>query len=639
VLLQRPISPTALTDLLDKVLTSTLRLLALANLLLSWTYILHSAVADWFLDPAHYVGGAGVNTHPAGMAGLNNAFIDGIEPGTTADAFPLRADSNHHHHHSHRHHHHQPPNRLLGGFLLIKMLLVSAIVSPDTLDWMILLSWYTLLSFLRSLSRTCSNVTQRTGMLSWTHPPPSGVWQLLLVVLACDILAAAVCVALFHGAGLAMVMLLTCDCALLGVETITHLLEYVVQWLESHHAHQVQALEDEQQQPVAHDEAPAAVGGGAAPLGWGPIDPDVINAPPPSPLRLDPARAQRLELLEQQHSRRLQFLESTIFALQLLVQLLTCAHFSHIWFLHGVQFTLIDGVLALHLHSAVTLAGKKIQERRNLRRIARDLDGLFATATPQELRKAAAAGDVCCICLSSMSVNVKKVACGHFFHTPCLREVVERARSVEAARCPLCRSSVLDGSRNHQSPASTNAGQTSTTGARTPPPPRLDPPQPLRAAGVNGERSLFRFSTEEVFPDWLPIPAFAFEVVRRPSANAAAAGPPVPQQHEPRQAMEPMDLATAAVAQPQAHPAAPQTPERPSLLRQLLIMAGAVIPLTPEEEARALDHLGDMFPQYDRADLMRALRESGSPERVAEAVLTGNFVGAPRFGQDHVDGT
>jgi hypothetical protein len=74
-------------------------------------------------------------------------------------------------------------------------------------------------------------------------------------------------------------------------------------------------------------------------------------------------------------------------------------------------------------------------------------------------------------------------------------------------------------------------------------------------------------------------------------------------------------------------------------LRQLLVLAGAVIPLTPEEEARALDHLVDMFPQYDRSDLMRALHRTGSPERVAESILSGNFAGVPRFGQINVDGT
>jgi Ring finger domain len=613
ILLERPLSPTTLTDLLDKILTSTIRLLALANLLLSWTYILQTSVADWFLDPSQY--GRGTSHTP-------NAFATGIGAGTVP-ADPVIP----HHRHHHQTNSQQQPHRLLGGFLVFKMLLVSAVVAPDTLDWMILLSWYTLLSFLRSLSRTCATVTERSGMLSGTQPPPSGVWQLLSMVLVCDILAAAMCVALFHGAGWAMVVLLTCDCALLGVEVVSNLLEYAVQWLETQHIHQVQELE----RGVAH-ERPVN-------LEWvnlngneGSIDapsPPPSPLPSPSPLRLDPANTQRLEVLERQHARRLQVLETTIFALQLTAQLLTCAHFVHIWTLHGVQFTLIDGVLALHLHSAITTVGQKIQERRNLRRIARDLDGMFATATPTELRKAAVAGDVCCICLCSMTVNVKKVACGHLYHTGCLREVVERARSVEAARCPLCRSSLLHGRRNQ--PRAPNAQPEGVEGrafvVQRPPALPLEPQQPLRVAGGNGERPLFRFSTEEVFPEWLPLPAFAFEVVRRPSANAVA--PADPQQLEAEPPVVNPDAAGQAAEQPV---------ERPSLLRQLLALAGATVPLSPEEEAGALDQLVDMFPQYDRADLLRALRRVGSPERVAESILAGNFAALPRgrLGQNDV---
>lgn len=41
-----------------------------------------------------------------------------------------------------------------------------------------------------------------------------------------------------------------------------------------------------------------------------------------------------------------------------------------------------------------------------------------------------------------------------------------------------------------------------------------------------GERALFRFSTEGILPEWLPIPAFSFEVVRR--ENQAAAPNPNP---------------------------------------------------------------------------------------------------------------
>eukprot|EP01084_Bolivina_argentea_P243493 408177_1 len=47
--------------------------------------------------------------------------------------------------------------------------------------------------------------------------------------------------------------------------------------------------------------------------------------------------------------------------------------------------------------------------------------------------------------------NVKKVSCGHLYHTHCLREVVERSRSIEEARCPLCRASVLGGRPNNAS--------------------------------------------------------------------------------------------------------------------------------------------------------------------------------------------
>jgi alkanesulfonate monooxygenase SsuD/methylene tetrahydromethanopterin reductase-like flavin-dependent oxidoreductase (luciferase family) len=160
----------------------------------------------------------------------------------------------------------------------------------------------------------------------------------------------------------------------------------------------------------------------------------------------------------------------------------------------------------------------------------------------------------------------------------------------------------------------------------------MEAQQPLRVAGGNGERPLFRFSTEEVFPEWLPLPAFAFEVVRRPSANVVA-----PEDPEQRQAEAPV-LNPDVAGQAEQRQNGEQPAERPSLLRQLLTLAGGIVPLSPEEEAGALDQLVDMFPQYDRADLLRALRRVGSPERVAESILAGNFAAVPRggLGQDDV---
>jgi hypothetical protein len=266
-----------------------------------------------------------------------------------------------------------------------------------------------------------------------------------------------------------------------------------------------------------------------------------------------------------------------------------------------LQFTLIDGVLALHLHSALSAAGKKIAERRNLNRIARDLDAMFEDATEMELAKST---DVfCCICLGTMSTgSVKKVGCGHLYHTHCLREVVERARSMEAAKCPLCRASVLSGEPPERPTADEDNGGNGNNN------------------GGGGEHALFRFSTEGILPAWLPLPAFSFEVVRRPPAetttnnnstnNAENAGGDAPR---------------GGADAPQAAPAAPQ----PSFFRRLMMLAG-MVPMSAEEEAAALEQLVDMFPQYDRADLLRELRSRGSPEGVVEAVLVGVFAGVPR---------
>ena len=54
--------------------------------------------------------------------------------------------------------------------------------------------------------------------------------------------------------------------------------------------------------------------------------------------------------------------------------------------------------------------------------------------------------------------------------------------------------------------------------------------------------------------------------------------------------------------------------------------------MTPEEEALATLQLVDMFPQYDRADLLRELRDRGSITRVVEAILNGAFTGIARQG-------
>jgi hypothetical protein len=574
--------PQPLTDLLDKILTSTSRLLVIANLLLSITYLVHTAVANLFLD----------------LPSLSRESWSGRER--------------------------------LGGFLVFKLLLISAVVAPDTLDLLILLSWYTLLSFLRSLAGLAAATTAHTSQSG--QPPRPGVLSLLVLVLLSDFLSASLCVALFHGAGWGMVLLLTCDCALLAVDVISHILRHVSQTMDLSHSAQILRMEatqlalhnqvrqqaERQEQTIDENEEKdnekienqESEDTAKPELQTEETAADDENGEPQltdeevseKSRQLD----QLMERMESQHNRRLGILETSVFGFQLLAYTLTVAHFLHIWTLHGLQFTLIDGVLALHLHSALSAAGKKIAERRNLNRIARDLDAMFEDATEMELAKST---DVfCCICLGTMSTgSVKKVGCGHLYHTHCLREVVERARSMEAAKCPLCRASVLSGEPPEGPPSEEENGNNGNNG------------------GGFGEHALFRFSTEGILPAWLPLPAFSFEVVRRPPTennNNNTANNNTGTENNVNNTNG--DAPQAPVgAQPRA------TRGGPSFLRRLLILAG-VVPMSVEEEASALEQLVDMFPQYDRADLLRELRARGSAEGVVEAVLMGVFQGVQR---------
>ena len=676
------------TDIIDKILTSTPRLLIIANFMLSMTYLLHTAIATWFLG----TGGGGSNssngqqsaaTIPQPPSGLvmewpnNNNVNNNINTSGGAGA-----------------------RERMGGFLVFKLLLISAVVAPDTLDLLILLTWYTWLSCLRSLDHLAYTTTTHLAALG--QAPSVGAVQLLFLVLGCDIVAAASCVALFHAAGWGIVLLLTCDCALLGADVLSHILKHFQCALEETHGTTIQRLEARQlelhnainnnddninietddsvndihqsenrrqryeQQEQQLEEAPLeqqdddhndnllveeTEGGDEEQL--------LRQRPATGMTRMEVQQEsrrldRRMERYELIHARRLSILDSTMFGLEMICHLLTVAHFCHIWSLHGVQFTLIDGVLALHLHSAVSTFCKKIAQRRNVHSIARDLQGYFPNATDEELRKASAAGDVCCICLGTMSTggHVKKVRCGHLYHTHCLREVVERAQSIHAAKCPLCRATLMESNSASSTTANPGNRQRNMPGGNPP----VFPPEggagtngvaggvPIAPAG--GERALFRFSTEGILPIWLPVPAFSFEVVRRPpiGAQVPQLGQQPPQQVplnvpgavQPTGQDEGLAADTGDVAvnraldgEIQDPPARPVQEQEPSFLRRLLVLAGA-IPMSPEEEARALTQLVDMFPQYDRSDLLRELRDRGSAEAVAEAILMGVFSGVPR---------
>ena len=550
-----------LTGLIDKILRSRLRLLWIINVFLAGTYLFHQAVADWCLGPER---------------------------------------------------HRLPREQRLGGFLAAKFVLIACILRPDTLDFIILLTWYTGLSVLRSWSSLCAGTTLRAAHAG-VHLPPVGAAQLLLGVLLCNCFFIAANVGLFHSVGWSMILLLTADSVFLGIDVVCHLLAHLGQVLEQR-----------------HEEA-----------AWrGDYDFPRSTATRTSSRDSEQAGA---DYVESVHNRRLSIIRSTTFALQLLGHTLKVVHYLHIFMVHGLQFRFLDGVLLVQLNGAVTGWVQKISVQVRSRQLAFDLDSRFPNATEEDIRKATANSDVCCICLSSFATGgsgrrlshhqVKRVPCGHLYHVSCLQQVLQRAPSIQDAQCPLCRSCLATGNVSGASIARADVGP-GMGAARAPPP----PPAPFDADGDQAD-ALFRFTTEGIIPAWLPIPGFSFEVVRRPTVEPAepaervVAGP-IPMWDETADGDEQATLVntTDVDLQDRDDPnsergavALEDPPPPTSTFRRLLILLG-IIPMSPAEEAAAMDQLVDMFPQYNQVDLLRELRQRGSPEAVAELALHGRIV-------------
>ena len=546
-------SPPFIT-IVDKTFSSTPRLIAIANFLIVLTYLLQKALADLFL-------------------------------GNTPQLFPNEASRRQ-----------RVGRERFVGFLLFKLLLISVVLELDQIDLFIFLVWYTLVTFLRSLSHLAGNTANHASQSG--EPPCPGVLRLLVLVLVCNVSAAMGCMAIFTDWNI--LLLLTFDCILLGIDVVTHIMRHVVSTAEEVHRMKISLLEERQLE--LHAQRRVQLGGSN----------DSIRSSRGMEMECDEnanelhrglqesrARADdnlsfenelrridgAIQISESEHGRRMASIGTAVFSLEITALCLTISHFLHVWSLHGTAgFSLVDGVLALHLHSTISLIGKKIAERRNMHRVTREINNSFPDASDLDIRKASGAGDVCCICLNSLLVGgVKKIACGHLFHTNCLREVLERERSFASAKCPLCRASVVTG--RHDLHVVHHVGAVGAgVGNR-----RAQPTQLINQQLNTGEQSLLRFSTENLLPSWLPIPAFAFEVVRRESTVVVEPNP------NPEAGWQRFFRRGGQVQGEDVNDQ-PQGQQETSFWRRVLILVGA-IPMSPEEEAVTLEQLVDMFPQ------------------------------------------
>eukprot|EP00590_Aulacoseira_subarctica_P000170 CAMPEP_0172438494 /NCGR_PEP_ID=MMETSP1064-20121228/72824_1 /TAXON_ID=202472 /ORGANISM="Aulacoseira subarctica , Strain CCAP 1002/5" /LENGTH=653 /DNA_ID=CAMNT_0013187049 /DNA_START=290 /DNA_END=2251 /DNA_ORIENTATION=- len=650
-----------MTALMDKVITSKPRLVIFVNLILSITFITHASIANYFLldkraspfpirriSSVAEVSGDTIGIFPTADFYSNNAF-DGQTFAEGGRQSPF---------------YHQPNDttpayalRFVGGYLLFKLLLISSVLSPlHTLDVLILLIWFTVLCFQRSLAYMAHMNLNRlvTQQMSATHhyrnrqrqspgKAVSGVLHLLLIVLSLTIFSGFGWVMFFYKAGIPMVLLLLMDSAILILDVIRYIFIYVQGIvLEGSYQLQMNELEENQLQHISET-----------------IDADVRYLGTRNDRQLGSSQIQqeeytdsqikrnnrervqshkrtssvelKIQRLELQHSYYSSILQSAIFSLELASSMVTGFHFLHIWYLHGLSFGLVDAILLLHLHSSVSSVSRKVAERHQIFRLSRSLNSIFQDASEIELRKAHACGDLCCICLGSMlGANVKKLKCGHFYHSHCLRKVVERVKSITAARCPLCRSPLVGQQsegrvlrafesdrqfrENRENDESSDGNEVASV------PTTVNPTRPHNLANEN---ALFRFTTDGLLPQWLPLPAFSFEIVRRQPNSLI------------RQNDNTSDNITSGTDRVESDPSTASEFEdmlhenQESFLRRLLGIIFAP-QMSPEEENGALAQLVEMFPQYERDDLRRELQSRRSIENVAESILLGAFSGLPR---------
>lgn len=154
------------------------------------------------------------------------------------------------------------------GYLPFKVLLISAVATPDTcefycplymtcdnlnlianvthctllyaVDLLVLLLWYSTLSLLRNLCHVAGsaiNYATQSG-----QPPQFGALLLLLSLLVCDGLAIAVCSQLFDT--WSMFLLLTADGIILCNNVMMHIFRYSIATMEEKHRDTMTQLEE-----------------------------------------------------------------------------------------------------------------------------------------------------------------------------------------------------------------------------------------------------------------------------------------------------------------------------------------------------------------------------------------------------------
>jgi hypothetical protein len=158
-----------------------------------------------------------------------------------------------------------------------------------------------------------------------------------------DALAIVGCAFLFHDAW-SMLLLLSCDCILLGNDAVMHSIRHVIATSEETHRRQIAMLEA--RIVTIHDRR---------------RDVDREDEVAIREMEEESRDADReVETREAGHAHQMAMLDKSVFVLELFGAFVMAAHYIHIWFLHGASFGLVDAILLLHIQSTLSSVGRKV---------------------------------------------------------------------------------------------------------------------------------------------------------------------------------------------------------------------------------------------------------------------------------------
>uniref|UniRef100_H2Y5L2 RING-type domain-containing protein n=1 Tax=Ciona savignyi TaxID=51511 RepID=H2Y5L2_CIOSA len=141
-----------------------------------------------------------------------------------------------------------------------------------------------------------------------------------------------------------------------------------------------------------------------------------------------------IHLYDIQHEDLWERKATLVYHVDLFMELLTLStnflHHLHMLFSGNIWLSMASLVICMQLRYIFSEIQKRLLRHKNYRRVVANMEAQFPQASREEIE---AQEDQCAICWEPME-NARKLPCGHFFHSACLRSWLEQDTT-----CPTCR--------------------------------------------------------------------------------------------------------------------------------------------------------------------------------------------------------